>query len=189
LPSHTNKAFYQYQDQNDVKIVSKSYLLKSFQAHSEEVQIVINNVVQYFSLNKEQERAFCIVANHAVSPESEQLKMYLGGMSGTGKSQVIKALIHFFNLRNESHCFVALGPTGTSAALLNGSAYHSFLGIHAYGETNTNENITITQLQARLDGVNYIFIDEVSMVACHELYKISSQLAKAKIYLMFLLEE
>jgi hypothetical protein len=27
--------------------------------------------------------------------------------------------------------------------------------------------------------VDYIFLDEVSMVACHEMYKISAQLAKS----------
>jgi hypothetical protein len=101
-------------------------------------------------------------------------------MGGTGKSQVIKALIEFFNIRNESHRFVVLGPTGTSAALLNGSTYHSYLGIFISGEVTRNENTNITQVQAKLDGVDYIFIDEVSMIACHDLYKISSQLAKAK---------
>ena len=51
--------------------------------------------VKLFSLNKEQERALRIVANHAVKSNGEHLKIYLGGMAGTGKSQVIKALIHF----------------------------------------------------------------------------------------------
>ena len=31
----------------------------------------------------------------------------------------------------------------------------------------------------RLEGVNYIFIDEVSMLTCHDMYKISAQLSKA----------
>jgi len=66
---------------------------------------------------------------HSVEPKSEQLKMYLGGMGGTGKSQVIKALSIFLEKRNEAHHFVIPGPTGTSAALLNGSTYHSFLGL------------------------------------------------------------
>ena len=35
-------------------------------------------------------------ANHASSKNQEQLKMYIGGMGGTGKSQVIKALVKFF---------------------------------------------------------------------------------------------
>jgi len=46
-----------------------------------------------------------------------------------GKSQVIKALMNFFTSRNESHRFVVLAPTGTAAALLHGSTYHSILGV------------------------------------------------------------
>src|ERR1700759_2183801 len=103
--------------------------------------------------------------------------MYLGGMGGTGKSQVIKALSHFFNERNEAHRFVTLGPTGSSAALLAGSTYHSFLGVNINGrKINKNQ---IAQIQSRLEGVEYIFIDEVSMLSCGEMYKISAQLSKA----------
>lgn len=117
---------------NDVKIIDN--LFRSFKAATEEAQQIINEMVKYFNLNKDQERAFHIVANHAVTSASEQLKMYLGGMGGTGKLQVIKVPIHFFNIRNESHCFVVLGPTGSSAALLNGSTYHSFLDIFITGD-------------------------------------------------------
>ena len=53
--------------------------------------------------------------------------MYLGGMGGTGKSQVIKALSQFFTGRNEAHHFITVAPTGTAAALLGGSTYHSML--------------------------------------------------------------
>jgi hypothetical protein len=35
-------------------------------------------------------------------------------------------------------------------------------------------------VRAQLDGVDYIFLDEILMVACHSLYKISAQLAKAR---------
>ena len=42
-----------------------------------------------------------------------------------------------------------------------------------------NQAVTIAQVRARLEGVDYIFLDEVSMLACHDMYKISSQLAKA----------
>lgn len=51
--------------------------------------------------------------------------MYLGRMGGTGKSQVIKALSIFMEKKNEAH-FVILGPTGTSAALLNVSLFDTF---------------------------------------------------------------
>lgn len=74
---------------NVVKVIDQSYLDKNFKAKCEADQTLINSTVAKFSLNKEQERAFRIVANHATDPPGEQLKMYLGGMAGTGKSQVI----------------------------------------------------------------------------------------------------
>ena len=45
-----------------------------------------------YLLNIEQEKAFQIIANHATMKNPEQLKMYIGGMGGTGKSGVITAL-------------------------------------------------------------------------------------------------
>jgi len=77
--------------------------------------------VEDFHLNQEQKRAFHIVSNHACNRNYEQLKMYIGGMGGTGKTQVLKALVQFFKKRNETHCFVIVAPTGTAAALLAGS--------------------------------------------------------------------
>ena len=109
--------------------MDRSYLQKDFKAQSDNAQKLIEHAIQIFSLNSEQERSFRIVANHAVTPGAEQLIMYLGGMGGTGKSQVIKALMHFFKSRNESHRFVVLAPTETAASLLQGSTYHSFLGV------------------------------------------------------------
>lgn len=40
-------------------------------------------------------------------------------------------------------------------------------------------NVSVAQIRSKLQGVDYIFLDEVSMVSCPELYKISSQLSKA----------
>ena len=177
IPSKSNLRTKADPNENDVRIIDRSYLQKSFKAKSAAAQKIIDEAVQEFSLNTEQERAFRIVANHSVEPKSEQLKMYLGGMGGTGKSQVIKALSVFLEKRNEAHRFVILGPTGTSAALLNGSTYHSFLGL-GFGNNKKNEAVNIAQVKMKLEGVNYIFIDEVSMLSCHDMYKISAQLAK-----------
>ena len=65
----------------------------------------VSIIIKQFTLNEKQERAFKIVAQHACLSQSDQLKMYLGGMGGTGKSQVIKALMHFFRERNEPHIY------------------------------------------------------------------------------------
>jgi len=166
---------------DEVKIADISYLKRNFRAERAEQQSFIDDTVAEFHLNKEQERAFRIVANHATTRNSKQLKMYLGGMGGTGKSQVLKALVKFFEKRKESHRIMILAPTGTAAALLNGSTYHSALSIPIDDAPEPqNEFKALAQVRTRLDGVDYIFLDEISMVACHSLYKISAQLAKAK---------
>lgn len=132
-----------------------------------------------FKANSYWERAFRIVADHAVTPGTEELTMYLGGIGGTGKSQAIKALMHFLKSRNESHRFVVLAPTRTAAALLQGFTYYSFLGVPIDSqEALRNETTNNTQVRTRLDGVEHIFLDEVSMVVCNDNYKISSQFAK-----------
>jgi hypothetical protein len=97
---------------NDVKIINKSFLQK-ISKHKDKV---VNDVG--------------IVANNATSLNVERLSMYLGRMGGIGKSKVIEALVHLFSLRNEKHQFMILAPTGSATALLNGSTYHSALGIN-----------------------------------------------------------
>jgi hypothetical protein len=95
IPSKSSFKIRADPNENDVKIIDRSYLQRSFKAKSAAAQKLIDETVQDFNLNTEQERAFKIVANHSVELKSEQLKMYLGGMGGTGKSQVIKALAIF----------------------------------------------------------------------------------------------
>ena len=84
-----------------VKIVDKDYLEKK--CVSLEWETEMDSVQRMFLLNADQERAFRIVANHSCRPTSENLKMHIGGMGGTGKSQVLKALIEFFLCKKESH--------------------------------------------------------------------------------------
>ena len=155
---------------NLVKIIDKSYLQKDFNGGTH--QKVITDSIEKFNLNSEQKRAFQIIANHAVSPSDDQLKMYLGGMGGTGKSQVLKALSYFFETRNESHRFTIVAPTGSAAALLGGSTYHYLFGINEYTKKSN-----MSQVKSRLEGVEYVFLDEVSMLSARDMYRISHQLS------------
>ena len=166
-----------------VKLLPSEYFMHNFKIKEARDSEIISNTILDFSLNREQKRAFHIIANHASECYSEQLKMYLGGMGGTGKTRVIKALMSMFAQKQENHRFIVLAPTGTAAALLNGSTYHSILGIRSSNnnsgeESPRDENSVIKEVQERLEGVDYIFIDEISMIACHELYAISSQFSK-----------
>ncbi|KAI0283173.1 hypothetical protein BC826DRAFT_920777, partial [Russula brevipes] len=157
---------------NDVRVVDKSYLSNTFV--SKDWLKSIENISDVFGLNKEQNRAFRIVANHACSPDSEQMKMYIGGMAGTGTNR--QALIEFFSRRKESHRLIVVAPTGSAAALLGGSTYHSTLGINSEG--GLSSNIQLAQVKSRLEGVQYIFMDEVSMLSCRDMYLISARLAR-----------
>ena len=156
---------------NIVKVVDKSYLEKKFR--KEGASELVDSTVHDFLLNKEQEHAFRIIANHAISENPEQLRMYLGGMGGTGKTQVIKALSCFFKQRSEAHRFIIVAPTGTAAALLGGSTYHSAFGI------NDRSGISrLGHVKEKLKGVEYVFFDEVSMLSARDLYRINLQLSK-----------
>ena len=99
-------------------------------------------------------------------------------MGGTGKSQVIRALMKFFKDRNESHRFLVLAPTGSAAALLGGATYHSILGIRSKNDDFSNAT-NQAKVKTNLQGVEYIFIDEVSMLSCGDMYRICAQLAKS----------
>ena len=163
------------QNTNQVKIVDKSYLER--RQHSVAHKVIIDLIVIKFLLNKEQERAFQIAANHACNSYSEQLKMYIGGMGGTGKTQVLKSLTEFFKITNQTKRFVVVAPTGSAAALLGGSTYHYLFGFGDQPDDNIPPQLLL-QLRARFEGVNYIFLDEVSMLSCHDMYRISSRLSK-----------
>ena len=94
-------------------------------------------------------------------------------MGSMGKSQVIKALSSFFETRHEAHRFIIVAPTGTAAALLGGSTYHSMFGINDRMSSNK-----IGHIKAKLNGVDYVFFDEVSMLSARDIYRINTQLAK-----------
>ena len=160
---------------NTVKVVDKSYgdsyLDKKFHISGASELVDLN--VKAYSLNEEQDRAFRIIANHAISDYPEQLRMYLGGMGGTGKTQVIKALTNFFVQRKEAHRFIVVAPTGTAAALLGGATYHSTFGIN-----DRSGPSRVGHIKAKLEGVEYVFLDEVSMLSARDLYRINLQLAR-----------
>ena len=157
---------------NGVDIIDKSYLERK--CRLPEWNETVSGIVSDFHLNHEQDRAFCIVANHVYQARfgSDQLKMYIGGMAGTGKSQVLKAVIRLFELRNECHRFIVVAPMGSAAALLGRSTYHSVFGIN---DRDTSQG-WLAQVRAQLMGVKYIFFDEVSMLSCCDMFRLNLQM-------------
>jgi hypothetical protein len=105
---------------DQVKLLDQSYFEHTFKATNPADQTLIEDTILKYTLNEAQARAFRIISNHATLTEPQQLKMYLGGMAGTGKSQVIKALMHFFQSCSETFRFMCMAPTGSAASLIGG---------------------------------------------------------------------
>ncbi|KAJ3858999.1 hypothetical protein EV359DRAFT_68549 [Lentinula novae-zelandiae] len=114
---------------NIVEICDKHYFDKLGIDYGSIKELILN-IIKCHNLNNEQERAFRIIAQHSAGLVSEPLYMYIGGMGGTGKSQVIKAVLQFFADRNSSFAIATSAPTGNAAALLGGSTYHFLLGLN-----------------------------------------------------------
>lgn len=169
------KAFLN-QIQNLVRWKDIQHLFKSYSKDQRAIVELKSTITSQFSLNKEQERAFKIITNHATSNTSARLQMYLGGMAGTGKSQVLKAVTKFFQDVGQSGQIVLLAPTGSAAALIGGSTYHSYLGL--FDNNRKLSQTSMSKLRQKLQKVKNIFIDEVSMISCFDLYKISAQLSQ-----------
>ncbi|EIW62578.1 uncharacterized protein TRAVEDRAFT_99443, partial [Trametes versicolor FP-101664 SS1] len=80
-------------------------------------------------LNVEQKRAFAIVANHSLLNKPDPLRMFMGGVGGTGKSRVIQALTSFFAERNQARRLRLASFTGVAARNIAGTTLHAALSL------------------------------------------------------------
>lgn len=146
---------------DDVEILGYDYFFPTSEEAVEKLVDLKDLVIKRFNLNVEQSRAFGIVADHASVPQRVPLRMYMGGMGGTGKSEVINSLALFFEQRNEAYRFMIVGPTGSVAAQLNGSTYHSVFRISRDNKSKNrddidgirNEDAAYAAVNERLQGV------------------------------------
>lgn len=142
----------------------------------------ISEISSKWSLNTEQARAFSIVATHSRQrPHNlEPLRMYVGGPGGTGKSRVIAALTDYFALNGESRRLRLASFTGIASKNINGTTLHTALALNQHQKKGKSGNgKTKTDLIAMWLGVDYLLIDEVSMIGCLLLRQIHDALVDA----------
>ncbi|KZV98824.1 hypothetical protein EXIGLDRAFT_584675, partial [Exidia glandulosa HHB12029] len=133
------------------------------------------DIVARWSLNKEQERAFLLVAEQSMAAHQVPLRMMLSGPGGTGKSRVIHALKDWFDSRNQSRRFRLASYTGVAANNISGMTLHSALCL-SRAKTGASDLRSRRDLASMWEGVDFLFIDEVSMVGCNLLVDISEAL-------------
>ena len=110
-------------------------------------------------LQAKQRLVYNAVCSHIQAEDPEPLRMVVSGTAGTGKSFLI-------------HCLKALlldrlrvmAPTGVAAFNVGGFTLHSLLHLPTRGEFKALEGEQLQQLQQCFSGVDYLIIDEMSML-------------------------
>ncbi len=124
--------------------------------------------------NKEQHRAFDIVARH-VCYGQDQLLMYIGGMGGTGKTYVIHAILRVFELLGRRNEVLVAAPTGAAAILVGGHTIHALTFL-----PDGKKRKDLSELVAVWKHVRYLICDEISMVGALFMCQVSKRLQQAK---------
>ena len=138
-------------------------------------------ICNQWTLNSDQKCAFLIIAQHAFSSVSDTpLTMLISGPAGSGKSQVLTAMRNLFCARNESRRLRCTSYMGIAANNISGVTLHSALNLTpGSSSVHTPLNKSIDELKYMWIGVDYLFIDEVSMISCEFFHTISITLTRA----------
>ena len=163
------------------------------------------NIADEFTLNREQRAAFMIITSHLdgdsqrrtgnyfcridteqlkhqtfLGPNNGQLIMCIPGCGGTGKSQLIRALSQYFFITKRIQMMRKLAPTGIAAAEIDGMTIHSFLGEQRHSGKPRTIKPGDYKLQREWHHVEYLLIDEMSMVGLTLLAKLNRIICAAK---------
>jgi len=123
-------------------------------------------------LNAKQRAIFDFIRDHSTVPFADRkpLNAMLKGTAGTGKSYVIHAIRSLLGTK----CIV-VAPTGSAASSIQGNTIHSKLAIPVHGFKELAAD-SLDDLHQAWKPVEYIIIDEISMVGLALLGMIDSRL-------------
>ncbi|CAI7655051.1 unnamed protein product [Penicillium glandicola] len=101
-------------------------------------------------------------ANHPYdASRRNQLLLCITGEGGTGKSQILKAIVAAMHLLGRRDEIMLMAPTGAAADMIGGNTYHTSLGISINRLQKGATASRITRLWAHK---TIVFIDEMSML-------------------------
>ena len=137
---------------------------------------IIQALKEKYSLNPKQAEVFRLVTQNTVKrlkgEPVTQIIAYIGGEGGTGKSQVIKAMVDFFEQVNSRHEIRLAAYTGTAAKHIGGKTLASLAKLRG-GKVSS-------KLEKTWKSVTTTVVDEVSMNGCRLLAKLSRNITRAK---------
>ncbi|CAF4151200.1 unnamed protein product, partial [Adineta steineri] len=145
------------------------------------------SIIVEYTLNKEQQAAFLIITSHLDGDKERhkgtnngQLIMCIPGCGGTGKSQLIRAVTKYFIITKRMQMMRKLAPTGITAVEIGGMTIHSFLGEQRNSEKPRTIKPGDSKLEKQCGLVEYLLLDEMSMVGLTLLGKLNRIMSAAK---------
>jgi RecG-like helicase len=134
---------------------------------------------QIENLNIQQLEIFKMITNQMIGNENSN-KIFITGGAGSGKTFLLKLIVQQIIRMN---CKVVVAsPTGCSAKLINGQTIHSCLML----PTNKNEKLEklggllYEQMKLQWQQINYLIIDEISMISHQQLINIDLRLKELR---------
>ena len=177
---------FQHGDSKAIENVDWSAAAKKYEELNEMPSFIAQQCQQYVhsscdpkidpqKLQGKQLEAYDVVQDHYHSKEHRSpLRMIISGTAGTRKSYLSKCLKKLLG----DHLRVT-APTGGAAYNVHGYTLHSLLGIPISGDFRDLEGQRLSILQESLAGVDYLIIDEMSMVGRKLFGQIDSRLHQA----------
>ena len=106
--------------------------------------------------------------------------MCIPGCGGTGKSQLIRAIIKYFSLTKRMQMIRKLASTGIVAAEIDGMTIHSFLGEQCKSGKPRTIKPGDSKLEKEWRVIEYLLVDEMSMIDLTLLAKLHRIMSAAK---------
>ena len=151
----------------DWSLAAKAYPnldeLPHFIAQNRQHHVLQNatTIVDIDRLQGKQLHAYSIVRDHfedeAVGKQT--FRMIVSGTAGTGKSYLIQCLRLLLG-----DCLYVAAPTGPAAYNVDGYTLHSLLALPVKSDFKELEGNRLQTMQESLTGIDYLIIDEMSMV-------------------------
>ena len=146
--------------------------------HNKEESVVnMQSVLSKFTLNEMQTTVYKTIAEHSFAEKPKQLRMFVAGPGGTGKSWVIDALRDFFDSQKQGCRLRLASYTGVASRNIRGMTLHSALCLNKQKKRSSKAKMDLIAMWRNID---YLIIDEVSMIGCRLMLQIHDALCEAK---------
>jgi hypothetical protein len=137
-------------------------------------------------LRYDQFRAYDIITWHLnqtlAGEKIPPLRMIIHGEGGTGKSKVIQTVTEYFAQRGVKHILLKAAYTGVAASLIDGKTTHT-IGMMSQGNDSDGKELSVgakAKLQALWKPIQYLIIDEISMIGKAFFAKLSRNIGIGK---------